>query len=69
MKEIYKYLVIWQDVFNLLPNLNTAEMVRSFTVKSNDMMLTMYLGSLIRSVLALHGLINNKEVKVRPGRL
>lgn len=54
-----------QDVFNLLPNLNTEELVRSFTVKGNDMMLAMYLGSLIRSVLALHGLINNKEVKAK----
>ena len=28
-----------QDIFNLLPNLNVAELSRSFTVESNDMML------------------------------
>ncbi|CAA0836602.1 26S proteasome non-ATPase regulatory subunit 7 homolog A [Striga hermonthica] len=49
-----------QDVFNLLPNLNVTELVKSFAVKTNDMMLVIYLSSLIRSVIALHNLINNK---------
>lgn len=49
-----------QDIFNLLPNLNVQEMVKSFAVKTNDMMLVIYLASLIRSVMALHSLINNK---------
>lgn len=49
-----------QDVFNLLPNLNVNELVKSFAVKTNDMMLVIYLASLIRSVVALHNLINNK---------
>eukprot|EP00250_Pteridium_aquilinum_P005097 c15241_g1_i1 orf=244-1173(+) len=49
-----------QDVFNLLPNLNVNEVVKSFAVKTNDMMLVIYLASLIRSVIALHNLINNK---------
>eukprot|EP00976_Prorocentrum_cordatum_P114141 1195809-Prorocentrum_minimum.AAC.8 len=51
-----------QDVFNLLPNLNMEQMVTSFAVKSNDMMLVMYLSSVVRSVVALHNLINNKVV-------
>jgi len=50
-----------QDVFNLLPNLNMEELSRSFAVKSNDMMLVVYMSSLIRSVLALHDLIDNRE--------
>ncbi|KAF8394935.1 hypothetical protein HHK36_018874 [Tetracentron sinense] len=49
-----------QDVFNLLPNLNVAELIKAFAVKTNDMMLVIYLSSLIRSVIALHNLINNK---------
>ncbi|KAM1949410.1 hypothetical protein ACFX15_009468 [Malus domestica] len=49
-----------QDVFNLLPNLNVADLVKGFSVKTNDMMLVIYLSSLIRSVIALHNLINNK---------
>ncbi|CAK7324910.1 unnamed protein product [Dovyalis caffra] len=49
-----------QDVFNLLPNLNVTELIKGFAVKTNDMMLVIYLSSLIRSVIALHNLINNK---------
>mmetsp|Transcript_1802 Transcript_1802/g.6808 ORF Transcript_1802/g.6808 Transcript_1802/m.6808 type:complete len:331 (-) Transcript_1802:2080-3072(-) len=50
-----------QDVFNLLPNLNLEQYVKAFAVKTNDMMLVMYLASLIRSVVALHALIANKQ--------
>ena len=49
-----------QDAFNLLPNLNMEDYVKAFAVKTNDMMLVVYLSSLIRSVIALHNLINNK---------
>lgn len=35
-------------------------MVRSFSVKSNDYMYVMYVSGLIRSILSLHDLINNK---------
>lgn len=52
------------QVFNLLPNLNIEEMVRAFAVKTNDMMLVVYLAALIRSVIALHNLINNKIVRL-----
>ena len=37
-----------QDVFNLLPNLSVEELLRSFAIKSNDMMLAVYLASMIR---------------------
>ena len=50
-----------QDVFNLLPNLRMEELSRAFSVKTNDSMLIIYVSALIRSVLALHGLIENKE--------
>ncbi|KAG4152546.1 hypothetical protein ERO13_D04G129228v2 [Gossypium hirsutum] len=49
-----------QDVFNLLPNLNVNDLIKAFAVQTNDMMLVIYLLSLIRSVIALHNLINNK---------
>merc|ERR1712159_433610 len=49
-----------QDVFNLLPNLNIESMVKAFSVKTNDMMVIIYVSSMIRSVIALHNLINNK---------
>lgn len=49
-----------QNIFNLLPNLNVDELVKSMVVKTNDMHLVMYLSSLVRSVIALHALLNNK---------
>jgi len=49
-----------QDIFNLLPNLNISDTVKSFSVKTNDQLLVIYLSSLIRAVIALHNLINNK---------
>ncbi|XP_047139309.1 26S proteasome non-ATPase regulatory subunit 7 [Hydra vulgaris] len=49
-----------QDIFNLLPNLNVGNFIKSATVKTNDQMVVIYLASVIRSVIALHNLINNK---------
>ncbi|PHJ23937.1 26s proteasome regulatory [Cystoisospora suis] len=49
-----------QDVFNLLPDLSSPELVEAFAIQTNDTMLGLYLGSVVRSVLALHNLINNK---------
>ena len=50
-----------QDIFNLLPNTSVEEMARSFAHQSNDMQTLVYVSSMIRSVLSLHGLIDNKE--------
>lgn len=50
----------YQDIFNLLPNLKIEEMVKNFSVKSNDYMYVIYVSSLIRSILSLHDLVNNK---------
>mmetsp|Transcript_4570 Transcript_4570/g.8812 ORF Transcript_4570/g.8812 Transcript_4570/m.8812 type:complete len:361 (+) Transcript_4570:86-1168(+) len=49
-----------QSILNLLPNLNIDELVRALLVKTNDMHMVVYLSSLIRSVIALHDLVNNK---------
>eukprot|EP00903_Cladosiphon_okamuranus_P012182 g11425.t1 len=49
-----------QNIFNLLPNLNVDELVRSMLIKTNDMHLVIYVSALIRSVVALHDLVNNK---------
>jgi len=53
-----------QEAFNLLPNLNMDEVAKCFAVKTNDMMMATYLGSVVRSIIALHNLINNKEKNV-----
>jgi 26S proteasome regulatory subunit N8 len=49
-----------QTILNLLPNLNTNDLVRAMLVKTNDMHMAIYLSALIRSVIALHDLVNNK---------
>jgi len=49
-----------QDIFNLLPNLNDPELVKAFIFKTNDMVFNIYVASLLRSLTALHDLINNK---------
>ena len=49
-----------QTILNLLPNLNTDELVRAMLVKTNDMHMAIYLSALIRTVIALHDLVNNK---------
>merc|ERR1719367_650412 len=49
-----------QEVFNLLPDQDSEDLVRSFAMETNDMMLALYLGSMLRSTVALHNLINNK---------
>lgn len=49
-----------QEIFNLLPNVHVDEMVRSFAVKTNDAFFVIYMAALIRSVVALHSLLNNK---------
>lgn len=49
-----------QDMFNLLPQLQQERMAQAFAVKTNDSLLAVYLASLVRGILALHNLINNK---------
>jgi len=61
-----------QDIFNLLPDVTNPQFVKSINVNTNDQMLVVYTASLIRSVIALHNLINNKltnkEVEKREGK-
>ena len=68
-----------QVIFSLLPNMNVDTLARALSgkemiishscanvrcvVKTNDMMLGMYMSSMIRCVIALHNLIDNKEIR------
>ncbi|KAF4667452.1 26S proteasome non-ATPase regulatory subunit 7 [Perkinsus chesapeaki] len=51
-----------QNIFNYLPgdNQEDIELMRSFNVETNDSMLCIYIGSILRATVALHNLINNK---------
>jgi 26S proteasome regulatory subunit N8 len=56
----HNILALVQQMFNLMPNLNQEHIIKSFNIQTNDNMLAVYVSSLIRSVIALHNLINNK---------
>ena len=60
-----KIMFLLQEIVNLLPNLNSEDLVRSFAAKNNDMMFAVYICAMIRCVLSLHTLIfvakNNEE--------
>lgn len=49
-----------QDALNLLPNLTNPETTQSFASTTNDELLVVYLSSLLRAVIALHALVDNK---------
>ena len=49
-----------QDALNLLPNLTDSATTQSFASSTNDQLLVVYLSSLLRAVIALHALVDNK---------
>lgn len=49
-----------QDILNLLPDITTDCFTETMYVQTNDQMLVVYLASMVRSIIALHNLINNK---------
>jgi 26S proteasome regulatory subunit N8 len=49
-----------QDALNLLPDLSDSAMTQSFASSTNDQLLVVYLSSLVRAVIALHALVDNK---------
>jgi len=56
----YQIFYQLQDIFNLLPDVTRKNFVDSMYIKTNDQMLVIYLTALVRSIIALHNLINNK---------
>ena len=54
-----------QSIFNLMPNLNVDALVSSMLVKTNDYHLAIYCAALVRCIIALHELVNNKITNKR----
>ena len=48
-----------QDIFNLSPDIE--KYAQQFSVNMNDLMVTIYLASLVKSVLSVHDFIRNKN--------
>lgn len=49
-----------QEMLNLLPDVLHPELVDAHNIQTNDHMMSIYLGNLVRTVIALHNLIDNK---------
>ncbi|KAF8320232.1 Mov34-domain-containing protein [Cantharellus anzutake] len=49
-----------QDALNLLPDLDNTSLTSAFTTNTNDQLLVIYLSALVRSVIALEKLVENK---------
>lgn len=56
----HKIVYHLQDAFNLLPDLGDRTVRESFAASTNDALLVIYLSSLLRAVIALHALVDNK---------
>lgn len=56
----YQIVYNLQDILNLLPDVAQEEFTDTMYVRTNDQMMVVYLASLVRSIIALHDLINNK---------
>ena len=56
----HQIIYLLQDVFNLLPDVILQSFVKPMYVTTNDQLLVVYMSSLVRSIIALHNLINNK---------
>lgn len=51
-----------QEIFNFLPNFETEDIIKSLSNQTNDNYLILYLGSLVKTIISLHKLINNKHM-------
>ncbi|KAI1713595.1 JAB1/Mov34/MPN/PAD-1 ubiquitin protease domain-containing protein [Ditylenchus destructor] len=49
-----------QELLNLLPDVTTPEMVDAQNIQTNNQLMCVYLGSLVRAVISHHNLIDNK---------
>ena len=49
-----------QEIFNLLPNFDSESLIKAMSIQTNNNYLVLYLSWLVKTVVALHKLINNK---------
>lgn len=49
-----------QEIFNYLPNFETEDIIKSLSIQTNNDYLLLYLSWMIRSIISLHKLLNNK---------
>lgn len=57
MKANDKIFFTLQEIVNLLPDLSSEQLIRSYSAKNNDIMFSVYTCTLTRIILALHTLL------------
>ena len=55
-----------QELFNLLPDVHSSEAQEAMTVAANEQAFMLFTGNVVRTVIALHELINNKLEDRKP---
>lgn len=49
-----------QEIFNYLPNFETDNVVKALSIQTNNNYLVLYMSWLVKTIVALHKLVNNK---------
>lgn len=49
-----------QEILNIMPKLDEDKKIKAFQSKTNDNYFTIYVSSIVRAIISLHDLINNK---------
>ena len=57
-----------QEIFNFLPNFETDNVVKALSMQTNNNYLVLYLSWLVKTIVALHKLVNNKS-EIKEGEL
>ena len=57
MKANDKIFFTLQEIINLLPDLSTDQLIKSYSAKNNDVMFSIYSCAITRIVLAIHTLL------------
>lgn len=49
-----------QEIFNLIPDISSEDKIKAFLTKNNDTTFVMYVCSMVRTIISLHNLIDNR---------
>lgn len=64
--EFHRFTCIFnfEELLNFLPDVTLPEFVDLLNIETNNEMMCVYLGSLVRSIISFHNLIDNKVISV-----
>ena len=49
-----------QEIFNYLPNFENENVIKAYSIQTNNNYLVLYLSWVVKTIIALHKLVNNK---------